>query len=130
MARKKHEPEVTYVAQLPWVRDDARSGSHPERWRVELPGISVFVSNYGAEDRRGGYFKGWRVVVGAPKQDEYPDRDAAMIAAREVIETEGRHRLAVIRQEIETGKLLVKLCEEAGIHLERKPDARRQTAMR
>jgi hypothetical protein len=124
------EPEKITVAGFDWVRSDPPSGSHAERWLVVLPGVRVYVSNYGAEDRRGDNFKGWRVVVGAPGSDEYGSRDEAMEAAHKQIENESRNRLAAIRREVESGHDLVRLCKLGGIELERKPDAGRQAELR
>lgn len=114
---KRKKLQVVIVAGFRWVEDNPASAPDRERWTVEVPMIFVHVSNYGQADPRGGYFKGWRVVCGAPEKEEYPNRDAAMEAARAVIEREIKHKRARVAAEIERGKLMLQIAREGGLKL-------------
>jgi hypothetical protein len=114
MARKK-APESAEVAGFVWVHENPASNPNRERWRVRVPGISLFVSNYGQDDPRGGNFRGWRVVSGAPGKDEHPDRDAAMTAARAAIENEVKGLIAYTGGIIETTNSAMAVLRAAGI---------------
>lgn len=92
MPRRKKAPEEITVGGFIWICKPPRSNR--ERWKVKVPGIYVWVIDYGEDDQRGGYFRGWRIMNGAPLKEEYADRDEAMEAAREVIADEVRTRMA------------------------------------
>ena len=114
---KRKKPEVVIVAGFRWLENNPLSAPDRERWTVEVPMIFVHVANYGQADPRGGYFKGWRVVCGAPEKEEHPSRDAAMEAAREVIKREVGHKRARVAAEIERGKLMLQIAREAGLEV-------------
>lgn len=114
---KRKKVEVVAVAGFQWSQNNPASAPDRERWTVEVPMIHVHVANYGQADPRGGYFKGWRVVSGAPEKEEHPSRDAAMEAAREVIEREIKNKRAAIAAEIERGKVMLQVGREAGLEL-------------
>jgi hypothetical protein len=128
VARRKRPVEQVTVGGFVWFAHPPLSDPARERWMVSVPGIHVCVSDYGQDDPREAYFKGWRVVCGAPLKDEYPDRDAAMLAARDTIKNEVLHCMAYAREAVElkrsfASKLVertraaMRVCEAAGLEL-------------
>jgi hypothetical protein len=120
--------EQVEIGGFIWFRRPPLSDPARERWMVGVSGVSVCVSDYGPDDPRGGYFKGWRVVAGAPLKDEYASRDEAMRAAREVIRNEVLTCMAYAREVVEKKhtfaqdvaertRSAMRTCEAAGLEL-------------
>lgn len=128
MARRKRPVEQVTVGGFVWFNHPPQSDPARERWMVSVPGVHVCVSDYGADDPRGGYFEGWRVVCGAPLKDQYTSRDEAMEAARETIKNEVLFCMAYAREVTEKERSFaadvrdrtrraMRLCEAAGLEL-------------
>lgn len=116
MARKT-KPEVVQVGGFYWRLDHPASEPDRERWLVELGGISVAVTYYQPDDKRGGYFSGWRVFSGAPLKEEYLSRDDAMRGAHKQIRIEVNAKRDYVQRMVEDTRAVVKKCEEAGLDL-------------
>lgn len=113
----KRKPESIQIGGFTWFSQPPLSDPARERWMVEVADIHVCVSDYGPDDPRGGYFKGWRVVCGAPAKEEYASRDEAMLAARDTIKNEVLHRMTYARQTADRVRSAMKACEVAGLEL-------------
>lgn len=113
MSRKKAPESVTFEG-FTWLQENPPSEPERERWRVAVPAITVFVTDY-ERDPRGENFRGWRVVAGAPGSEEYADRDAAMTGARTTIEAEVRNRILYTQQTIDLTNKAMAVLRAAGI---------------
>jgi hypothetical protein len=116
----KRKPESVQVGGFTWFTQPPLSDPARERWLVNVADISVYVSDYGQDDPRGGYFRGWRVICGAPTKVEYASRDEAMLAARDTIKSEVLHRMAYAKQVTDRVRSAMKTCEAAGLELVKK----------
>lgn len=116
----KRKPESIQVGGFTWFSQPPLSDPARERWVLHIAAVHIYVSDYGQDDPRGTYFKGWRVVAGAPTKDEYPSRDAAMEGAREVIRNEVLGQMRYASEVAERTRAAMKTCEAAGIELVKK----------
>jgi hypothetical protein len=113
MARKKAPETVTFEG-FTWIKENPASDPDRERWRVNVPTISVFVTDY-KRDPRGENFRGWRVVAGAPGSEEYADREEAMAGARTTIESEVRNRILYTQHVIDSTNKAMAVLRAGGI---------------
>lgn len=112
------------MAGFQWVLNPPASDPERERWTLEVPGVMLHVTDYGDEDPRGadgGYFKGWRVVSGGPRREEYASRDEAMEGARETgdIAREIGYAVRTAHTDHDTARAneATRLAREAGLEL-------------
>jgi hypothetical protein len=116
----KRKPESIQVGGFTWFSQPPLSDPARERWMLHIAAIHVCVSDYGPDDPRGGYFSGWRIVAGAPLKEEFPTRDAAMMAARDTIKNEVLGQMKYASEVAERTRAAMKTCEAAGIELVKK----------
>lgn len=121
MARRRKKPESVTVAGFTWTLSPPASDPERERWTLEVPGVMLHVTDYGSDDPRaadGGYFKGWRVVCGGPRKEEYGSRDEAMEGAVKGGDIEREIRFLVgLAPKAPKAREAARLAREAGLEI-------------